>query len=569
LWIVRVSDGAQVRLVKGIAPAWSPDGRQIAYVGSGGAVKVVSAGGGRPRGLRAVRGTSLDWQPLPARGKPGCVPKGSTALVSSPDAVVFQRGYSIYGCLRALGQARLISNGCGIRGAVRLAGRFAALDVLCLAKGGLQQVEMEMLYDLGNGNGTVLWSLFPVPAQPSLDSLVLDSSGFAAWRATSQEPRSREIRALTCPSSSVCVAGDDAGNILTSTDPTGGASSWNTAGVSISGISCPSASFCVAINGDGVLASTDPTGGASAWTSTTIGPHFLTGISCPSTSLCVAGDGFNDIMTSTDPAGGPNAWTTAHLRNPLVGAVPIGPIGPISCPSTSLCVAAQSLPGGILTSTNPTGGASSWSFIPAPGVAPFPAGANSSVNGISCPSVSLCVALVNGGDVFTSSDPTAGAGAWTMATTDPGNGLASVSCPSAQLCIAVDGQGSVLTSTNPTGGAGAWSTAHISSNALSTVSCPSAALCVVGDANGNILTSTNPTGGAGTWTNAAVDIPPCTQQSTPCISEQLYARDDQGTRVVDTSPPGFGHSIGNVSLAGDSLVLSWSHDGRQRQLDLR
>jgi hypothetical protein len=92
---------------------------------------------------------------------------------------------------------------------------------------------------------------------------------------------------------------------------------------------------------------------------------------------------------------------------------------------------------------------------------------------------------------------------------------------------------------------------------------------VVGDANGNILTSTNPTGGAGTWTNAAVDIPPCTQQSTPCISEQLYARDDQGTRVVDTSPPGFGHSIGNVSLAGDSLVLSWSHDGRQRQLDLR
>ena len=77
--------------------------------------------------------------------------------------------------------------------------------------------------------------------------------------------------------------------------------------------------------------------------------------------------------------------------------------------------------------------------------------------------------------------------------------------------------------------------------------------------NGNILTSTDPTGGANTWTRAAVYPPGCTLESTPCISEQLYAHDDQGTRVVDTAPPGQGNSIGNVAIA--SLVLSWTHDG--------
>jgi hypothetical protein len=62
---------------------------------------------------------------------------------------------------------------------------------------------------------------------------------------------------------------------------------------------------------------------------------------------------------------------------------------------------------------------------------------------------------------------------------------------------------------------------------------------------------------------------PAARQSRPCESEQLYARDDQGTRVVDTAPPGHGNSIDNVALGGDSLVLSWTHDGAQRQLELR
>ena len=102
---------------------------------------------------------------------------------------------------------------------------------------------------------------------------------------------------------------------------------------------------------------------------------------------------------------------------------------------------------------------------------------------------------------------------------------------------------------------------------LDALSCPSVSLCIASDTDGNILTSTDPTGGANAWTSAAVDIPGCAPAINPCISGQLYARDDQGTRVLDTAPPGQGNSIGNVAL--DSLVLSWTHDGAQRQLQLR
>ncbi|MHB1930279.1 MAG: hypothetical protein ACYCUG_12815, partial [Acidimicrobiales bacterium] len=81
--------------------------------------------------------------------------------------------------------------------------------------------------------------------------------------------------------------------------------------------------------------------------------------------------------------------------------------------------------------------------------------------GISCPSVSLCVAVDVNGNVVTSTNPTGGVSAWTAANVDPGNTLSGVSCPSASLCVAVDGSGNVVSSTNPTGGASAWTAANV------------------------------------------------------------------------------------------------------------
>ena len=62
------------------------------------------------------------------------------------------------------------------------------------------------------------------------------------------------------------------------------------AGNYITGVSCPSVNFCVAVDDSGnVVTSTNPTGGAAAWTVTNVGGYDLTGVSCPSSVLCVAG----------------------------------------------------------------------------------------------------------------------------------------------------------------------------------------------------------------------------------------------------------------------------------------
>src|SRR5665213_492266 len=115
------------------------------------------------------------------------------------------------------------------------------------------------------------------------------------------------------------------------------------------------------------------------------------------------------------------------------------------------------------------------------------------VEGVSCPSVGLCVAVDQVGDVVTSNNPAGGAAAWTVThvdnTKDPiseATNLGAVSCPTTGLCIAVDISGNVVTSSNPTGGATAWALTKVDgSNQLVSVSCPSTNLCVAGDTYGN------------------------------------------------------------------------------------
>lgn len=50
-------------------------------------------------------------------------------------------------------------------------------------------------------------------------------------------------------------------------------------------------------------------------------------------------------------------------------------------------------------------------------------------------------------------------------------------------------------------------------------------------------------------------------------SEQLYAHDDHGTRVVDSAPAGSGTAIGHVHLIGERLT--WTHDGTPHELALQ
>jgi hypothetical protein len=267
----------------------------------------------------------------------------------------------------------------------------------------------------------------------------------------------RQVQGVSCPSTGFCVAVTDQGNIYSSTQPTGPASAWRVTPIEegggnthLEGVSCPTASLCVAVSGGRnlrgsinsgkVFTSTNPTSGASTWQSTQLnGSPNLRAVSCGSPSLCVAVGAEGRIVTSTDPTGGAAAWN-------VVGE-PGGPgvLGGVSCVAAALCVSGNES-GNLLSSNNPSAGASSWSEANG--------GGSVQITGVSCPSASECIAVDDNGDVLTSTDPAGGAAAWSFAnivpfTTAEGNALFAASCPSASLCAVTGSLGQIFTNSSP------------------------------------------------------------------------------------------------------------------------
>jgi hypothetical protein len=262
-------------------------------------------------------------------------------------------------------------------------------------------------------------------------------------------------------------------------------------GGTITSVSCPDPNNCVAVDVEGdVITSTNPSGGAGAWKVASIDPSAnvfgqttllpTTGVSCADPSLCVAVDQGGNVIVSTNPGGGAAAWT-------LSGIDGLASLSGISCPDEHLCVAvgsttAAGYPAGVvLTSTDPADGPDTWKVV-----------------------------TLNASEVVTSTDPTGGAGAWSSAGVDSTvSNTTAISCPSAYLCVAVDSDGNVLTSTNPTGGAGAWTLTNVSPDItgepqFASVACPSMTFCVIGDFSNSVLVSSDPTGGSGAWTPVQV-----------------------------------------------------------------
>lgn len=155
---------------------------------------------------------------------------------------------------------------------------------------------------------------------------------------------------VSCPTTRLCVATDDAGDIVTSSDPAGGAQAWTVTNLSRSTpnpppvgsydpISCPSASLCVAVDDvhGGILTSTDPTARASAWHLTKLNDHSLDAISCASVEFCAVAGGTGTVFEATRPADGRRAWRKERIEHPGRGRHTI--LSGVSCPSTSLCLA--------------------------------------------------------------------------------------------------------------------------------------------------------------------------------------------------------------------------------------
>jgi hypothetical protein len=188
------------------------------------------------------------------------------------------------------------------------------------------------------------------PALGLLLLLILPAVASAAasfhWnKAVRVEPaRDGGLSAISCPNLQLCVAGDESGNVVTSTKPS--SSIWKPAtkvdpAGPITGVSCPTTSFCGAVDqAGGFVWSSTPTRGAKHWSrparidsTLAVGGGYagLTAISCPSATLCVAVDNASDsnVLYSTDPTGGKSAWKTVKLE---------GPATSVDCPTTTLCV---------------------------------------------------------------------------------------------------------------------------------------------------------------------------------------------------------------------------------------
>lgn len=335
------------------------------------------------------------------------------------------------------------------------------------------------------------------------------ASGGGSWRSVARIAANRALTGLSCPSASFCVAVDDQGDVLESSDPAGDARGWRVVDVDgtnrLVGISCPSVGLCVAVDsaGDAVWSS-DPTGGPAAWTKASLDPSSgLIAVSCPSVSLCVAAGG-TDLLVSHDPVAGASSWTRFAGADSSVGPE-CGKYGGdsgcavtlsfLSCASATFCGAIDDEDGAV--SGDPSTGTWTSSGV----------GDGKEVFGLAClPGSSTCLSECAVGDGFGGYDCTGASydatdichhTCFTISAQQP----AGLWCPAARLCFSTDDNGDLFASVNPTQGASAWWLAFVDSggqplltryNPLVGVSCPTQARCVAVDTSGYVLLGTPP-----------------------------------------------------------------------------
>ena len=335
--------------------------------------------------------------------------------------------------------------------------------------------------------------------------------------------------ALAALTAAVCAAGIGASAAqaaapLSWAAPVLSDSSPGTAGVTA--LSCQSTTLCVAVDDNGnFLSSSAPAGGAwslpASIDSPATHPH-LTAISCPSAAQCFAVDTTGNAYSSATPAS-PAAWTAGNIEGTTQ-------LNGISCPTTTLCVAADNT-GHVLVSTTPgTLSAVSWPALDIDG--------STHITAVSCPSATLCAAVDSAGKVWLSATPAVLA-SWQATTLTTTSALNAVSCNASGLCVAVAADGSVHATGDAASATPTWSATPIDAagSPLSAVSCTDVGLCVMVDHAGNALESDNPAAGPPAWTSTPIDPGPHPLTGVTCLSAGFcVATDNVGHTVTATLP---------------------------------
>jgi len=284
-------------------------------------------------------------------------------------------------------------------------------------------------------------------------------------------------------------------------------------------------------------------GGAHTWSITRMDPKGggLTSISCPSVRLCVAGDSSLHLISTTHPLGGRMQWHGFKGRGyPGNGGNPNDYFGQpgwytgVSCPSVKLCIAVDDS-GEILASRHPASGRRSW-YGALVDCGECMMANDGSFSDVSCTPARVCVAVDPSYGVYTTHAP------FNLDSWNPGQTFSGapygVSCGPG-LCVLFGDASIVYTSTDPAASNPAWQKASIDpGHNINGVSCPTRSLCVAVDAGGNVLTSTDPTAAAPQWTLAGVDgSTPLEGVSCPTAS-LCVAIDHRGNALSSTLPTG-------------------------------
>lgn len=317
-----------------------------------------------------------------------------------------------------------------------------------------------------------------------------------SWNGTewstpsSVDPDGDGMDAISCPTASFCLAGDEVGAALTWRG-----TSWSTPYavnpeyVALTSVSCSSADFCMVLG----LSGTEHTLTDGSWSGAVQTPlsHLDSfaidvDLSCAASSSCMAigGDTSNDV-SSAQPlnwplfGGSPEytsswngmSWTPLHRLN--AGRSVFGVTVAISCAGPGTCL--------VLANGRTGLGMASYAWEKNKWSPPVELDVRTGrLSSISCRTAAFCKAVDWSGDVLTWngrswSDPS---------LIDPNGYLASVSCASVHACVAVDWSGRAFLWNGRT-----WSKPMaIDRDALTAVSCPMPRYCVAVDSRGGVLT---------------------------------------------------------------------------------
>ncbi len=320
-------------------------------------------------------------------------------------------------------------------------------------------------------------------------------SFFTPQLATGPAPRLLDV---SCPSRSLCVALDAAGNAWSSAAPGNSSGRWQStpisANIALNDVSCSATGFCAAVGvRSNIATSSQPTGAGAAWTLTDLKltsegdsgtkEDELLNISCASAALCVATNFSDDsnLLVSLDPGASAPTWTKRSVGSVRSGAL----FHAVSCPARALCAGAES-EGTIATWKNATG---RWkkTYVEAPSARN--GSLTPDIEDVSCPTTTFCAAVDNARHAFTSSHPTGSASAWHRVLLGRRQGMSAISCASASLCVGIGSRGRVLASTRPSGSASSWKPVPVA-QPVSRVSCAPARLCLFVTRAGGLIAGT-------------------------------------------------------------------------------